>query len=364
MVCAGVTLLDGFAGASHVFYRYTPNGQIDTDFGINGFVDEAQITAIIPAFGNIFVRDMCIQTDDKILIMGLIQSSAFYNKHFVLRLMPNGNLDTTFNSTGFGVYDYGFAADLGYAIALQPDGRIIIGGSAGNNAENFGLMRLNTNGTLDTTFGMNGKVVTPMNPNESSVRRIIVLNDGKIMVAGIATDTNYNLALAKYDPNGSLDTSFGTNGKVITMIQPYVSDGFVNMVVKSNGKILVGGITNYFNNSNGIHGIVFIQYNSNGTLDSTFDSDGIKIIQDYDMVDFVLQTDEKIVCAAGGVYTTPNEVIRAMRFNTDASFDPSFGNNGIVDLFENSTYQKSSTKVIIQSDNKIILVMVLMVLIL
>jgi uncharacterized delta-60 repeat protein len=123
-----------------------------------------------------------------------------------------GNLDATFGTSGIVTTDFSSTNDNGAAAALQADGKIIV---AGTTASDFALARYNTDGSLDNTFGVNGKVVTSIAINGDQATSVAIQPDGKIIAGGVSYNVSSTLndfALVRYNTDGSVDTSFGNNG--------------------------------------------------------------------------------------------------------------------------------------------------------
>ena len=214
-----------------------------------------------------------------------------------------GGLDTTFGSNGKVKTDFNRNNDLAYGMALQSDGKVIVAGIsfAGISAEggDFAVARYNTNGTLDTSFGVGGKVTTDFGLTETA-SSVVVQSDGKIIVAGgtypIFPSSGGQFALVRYNSNGSLDTSFGDNGLVRTTFSSsgcYASA----LALQADGKIIAAG-TNYRDfSSNSDFGVA--RYNSNGTLDTSFGTSGLVSTEFNGMLDaassVLIQSDGKIV---------------------------------------------------------------------
>ncbi len=180
-----------------------------------------------------------------------------------------GSLDLTFGGSGFVTTDFG-GGEQGAYVAIQSDGRILVGGGQSGNAQ-FRLARYNMDGSLDTSFGGGGKVSTPMGTGTSSVAQTIAIQtDGKIVMAGSGSNGSSDFALARYNADGSLDASFSDDGKVTTAIGTSTDYGY-GLAIQPDGKILVSGST--YNGSN--YDIALVRYNTDGSLDSSFDGDGI-----------------------------------------------------------------------------------------
>jgi uncharacterized delta-60 repeat protein len=260
-------------------------------------------------------------------------------------LLTAGALDPTFGTGGEVLTNFppaakGFKGTGGNASAvrIQSDGKIVV---AGQGAYDFAVARYNTNGSLDPTFGSGGKAVTVFGQlNQAWANDLAIQPDGKIVVAGEAYNTSSNseaFALARYNANGTLDSTFGPSqsGLVTTKIVANANGGAQSVVIQPDGKILLAGSTNTAGSSTTSD--VLVRYNADGTLDTSFGHGGILILS------FVPGTSEKFTDAAletvtvGGVPTT--EIVAAgpisgtsasvvARFNLDSSLDTSFGSGG------------------------------------
>jgi uncharacterized delta-60 repeat protein len=189
---------------------------------------------------------IALQSNGKIVVGG--DSTNGGSQHFVaLRYNTDGALDTSFSSDGIvsiAMGDY----DQSSSIALQNDGKILIAGYASiSNQEAFAIARLNTDGSLDSTFDSDGKVTTLFGPGGDGVAEIALQSDGKIVAAGYANNGNdYVFAVARYNTIGGLDSSFGTGGKQTTLIG--ISDDGANTVaIQADGKIIAAGFSDASN---------------------------------------------------------------------------------------------------------------------
>lgn len=190
-------------------------------------------------------------------------------------------------------------------------------------------------GDLDTSLNGTGKVFTNLGVSINWADDIEVLPDNKFLVVG---SVNPGILLLRYNSDGTLDTSFGSNGLVISN----VSSAGVGVDVQSDGKIIVVGP--------GSSGAVILRFNPNGSPDNTFGSNGIVTSSLVGAADVAVQTDNKIVIV-GYTQTTPGIAVR--RFNSDGSVDTGFGNNGVTSTTFGENSQTAS-KVAIQSDGKIV----------
>jgi len=242
--------------------RYKANGSLDTTFSGDG-------VAII-AFGggdNGSFGGLAIKPDGKIVVAGYMWNGSNYDMA-VYRLNANGSVDTTFSKDGRARVGFGSGRqDNASALVLHSDGKISIAGDscdAGYVNCNFAVARFKSNGALDKTFSGNGKLTTNFGAEDYGWGAALQ-SDGKLVVAGTrwVSDSNSKIALARYNPNGSLDTTFSGNGKRVTS---FGWSGAFDLLVDSNGKIVIAG---WAGKNFGV-----VRYNHNGGLDTTFSGDG------------------------------------------------------------------------------------------
>lgn len=249
----------------------------------------------------------------------------------------SGDLDPLFGAAGRTTIDFNRSTDRASAVAIQADGKVVVGGFAFSNGivptsiDLFALVRLNSDGTLDNSFGIAGKATTDFGGSVNEIKALAIQSDGKIVAAGFVQGnlTGYDFGLARFNSNGSLDSTFGSGGKVETDFSGF-SDFAYSVIVRPDGKIVVGG------SSQTARGFDFAlaRYNSNGSVDSTFGSGG-KVTLDFfsredEALSIAAQSDGRIV-AAGYVGGSGNlEDFGLARFNVDGTVDPSFGAQGKV----------------------------------
>lgn len=266
----------------------------------------------------------------------------------LVRYNADGGLDSGF---GGGKVTTDFVADPNeadeaHAVAIQPDGKVVAVGIAGEGAangfDNFALARYNANGTPDTGFGAAGKVTTDLQTSSFDDAWAVALQpDGKIVVAGMS---NYDFALARYNSNGTLDSSFGTGGVVTTVVAPYSNASEAHAVaVESNGKIVAAGFADMHAPGDYTdHDFALVRYQSNGTLDASFGSGGIvttavssePIFKGDEANAVVLQPDGKIVLAGSSDVQFPGDgagsIFALARYNVNGTLDTGFGTGGKV----------------------------------
>jgi serralysin len=220
--------------------RYNADGTLDTSFDGDGKVTTSFTKGPAGASG------VAIQPDGKIVAAGTVQTSP-YSRLAVARYNQHGALDVSFSGDGKAVTHFTKGNDEGKAVAIQADGKIIVAGTAGYCCEytgSFGLVRYNTDGTLDSSFDGEGKVITNVSSAGDAAFDVDVQPDGRIVASGTAgyNGTGSAFAIARYRSGGALDTSFGGDGKDKFRFDSGLNFG-VSGVLQSNGKIVISGWT-------------------------------------------------------------------------------------------------------------------------
>lgn len=331
--------------------RYNANGTLDTSFGVTGYVT----TAIGP--GDDYASAVALQTDGRIVVAG----SAFNGSNYdfaLVRYLPNGTLDTSFNSTGKVTTAFDTSNDAPSDLAIQPDGKIIAAGNMTSQfaGREFAMARYNTDGTMDTSFGVTGKVITRITDSNDYIRAIALQTDGKIITAGHArVGSNDDVALSRHQMDGSLDTSFDLDG--ILTIPSANSCRAEGVAIQSDGNIVVAGWE-----ATGANLSLFLLHRilyANGALDFSFDGDGRVAIQlltgENQAKSVAVQHDGKII--AGG-YAVNNSYVdfrqfAVARFNPNGSLDPSFDGDGKATTAIGSEAATGET-ITLQNDGKVV----------
>ncbi len=264
-----------------------------------------------------------------------------------------GTLDTTFGGTGKVITPVGINYDEADSVAIQSDGKIVAAGLTDNGTTfDFALARYNADGTLDTTFNGTGIVVTPVGNTGSAANSVAIQPDGKIVAAGYSFNgTSYLFAVVRYNTNGTLDTSFNGTGIVTTAIGSSI-DIARSVTIQPDGPIIAAGYS--FNGTN--YNFAIVRYLNDGTLDTSFNGTG-KVTTPVGTsssaaASVALQSDGKIV-AAGEVDVGANTQFAVVRYNTDGTLDTSFNGTGIVTTPIGSTFDEALS-VASQPDNKIV----------
>ncbi len=330
-----------------VLLRYTSNGSLDTAFGTNGIV----ITQGGDGYDE--ATAIVLQNDGKVVVAG---NTAGQSSDFVLaRYNNDGKLDRVFGSGGKITAKFSDNGNSVNDIALQSDEKILVAGSTSGNQTRFALARYTAAGILDTTFGTNGKVATLIAQGSSAVA-VTVQSDGKIILAGKSFNgTDYDFTVVRYNVNGSVDTTFGTTGRTVTSINAG-QDEITGMALQDDGKIVVAGFSSPPSGFGVYTDFALVRYNSNGSLDSTFGTGGkvLTSIGDYDdkATDIVLQSDGKIV-VTGNTYDYTYTDFAVVRYNSDGSLDSTFGTGGIT-ITDIEAFERPNS-VALQRDGKIII---------
>lgn len=245
--------------------RYTADGALDTGFDGDGIV----ILDISPTSSDLF-EDLVVQADGKIVAVGYAYSGA-NNVATVVRLNSDGSLDTSFNGTGILSLDFGTGDDTLNAVTLQADGKIVVAGQANSSSSgNIAVARLNTDGSYDTTFNGTGLFTLDVQGNEDLASAVAIDTDGKIVVAGSASTTDIQSFAMRLNTDGTLDTSFNTTGyQTIAAGSPF--EGIEDLALQDDGKILLAG--NAYAGA-GLNDVSVIRLNTDGSLDTSFAGDG------------------------------------------------------------------------------------------
>ena len=335
---------------------------LPVDVGAAGAVDTTFATSgkLISSYGgqSMFGPAVKIQPDGKLVIVGK-DFNGNDDDFLVQRFFSTGSPDTTFGTNGATVIKLSSKDDNAKGLAFQSDGKIIIAGGAGqaSSYETSVLVRVTTDGILDTSFGTGGKVLIDFGlPSHS--HSVAVQSDGNIVVTGetYTTADGGLFATARVLPNGAFDTSFGTGGKVTQTLGSGANAHA--LVLQADGRILLGGYAAL--TDTGKAGFIVSRLLSNGTPDASFGTNGYSTASVGTGNNYchalMLQSDGKIILA-GSAGTAPNYDFTLLRFNTNGVLDTSFGSGGIVTTnFVTGTHPSAEETAggVIQADGKII----------
>jgi uncharacterized delta-60 repeat protein len=322
--------------------RYNPNGSLDRTFSRDGKVMTDLTTGNDVAFG------VALLPNGKIVAAG--RGRGIGGRFALARYRSTGVLDTTFNHDGKVLTNFSDAEDVAFGVAVQADHKIVAAGRAGGSGGRFALARYTRDGSLDKTFDGDGKVGTEFSAGFDAAFSVLIQPDGRIVAAGEAEG---DFALARYNSDGTLDTTFGGSGMVVTDFSPETGgdDTAYGVAIQPDGKIVAAGA------AGGDEEIdpgdfALARYNPDGTLDGTFGTGGKVRLSigagDY-IVDVALQLDGKIV-----VVGSSEDSFTVARFNSDGTVDAGFGNGGFVDTFFPPDGFAIPTAVAIQPNGRIV----------
>jgi uncharacterized delta-60 repeat protein len=324
-----------FSNEDFVVTRYNTDGTLDNTFGRGGKVrtDFPGLAAVPSA--------VVIQADGKIVVAGgAFPLFTFLGNFEVVRYNPNGSLDRSFGNGGIVTTTFpegSYASD----VALQPDGKIIAAGTVfvdfiigePSNTD-FALARYNLDGSLDTTFGNGGTVMTDFFGNEDDAFSVLIQTDGKIVAVGSANNpaSYYDFAAARYLSNGTIDTTFGVAGKVTTDFGDQNFDRARSAALQSDGRIVAAGFA--ISQNGGVQNFAVARYTSNGVLDTTFSGDGKTQIDFGDCCQsankVLLQSDGKIITVGYANTEDSDSDFLLARLTPRGSLDGTFGVSGKV----------------------------------
>lgn len=308
---------NGSQGSDFVVARYNSNGALDTTFGNGGFT----ITDF--AGSDDYALDVVVQADGKIIVAGTAYNGSNGCDFALARYNTNGALDSTFGNGGRLTTSLSSNGDEGNSVALQSDGKIVVAGYAdnGSNGLDFALVRYNNNGVLDATFGSSGVLIGALSSANDVAYSVAIQGDGKIVASGYLDNgaNGSDFVIARYNANGSPDSTFGSNGRVLTTFGAG-EDCAYSLVLQNDGKIVVAGWTDTGSYN---YDFALARYQTNGALDTTFSGDGKLVTSFYDTgadqaTALGLQADDKIV-AAGWAYNGSHYVFALSRYQNDGT---------------------------------------------
>lgn len=331
---------DSSGGFVHeiVLKRYQVNGKTDTTFGFKGSVYYALDT-------DMYAKDAVLQPDGKILVTGFERPFIPF-KLLSMRIMPDGSLDSSFGINGRTVIISSFPglSFYGQKIALQDDGKILIGGTAITitNETQFLIARLNLNGTIDSTFNSNGLlVVDKFSPTENNLYDFLYLQSGKSALIGYYTmPTQRQVVIMRINKNGSIDSTFGDNGIAYPPDFGSTNNYAYSLAEQQDRKLIAGVNMTDTGAGKNISDDFLLRFNENGTPDTTWGYKGRSITHLYPAV-LKINADSQILLGGYKLLTdTPTQsyAYAVARFTINGAFDSTFGINGITTVAVNNIY--------------------------
>lgn len=326
IVTAGYFGEPGLSETSEDFYvrRFNADGSRDSSFGDNG------IAIIDLAGGTDSAWDVKIQEDGKILVAGFGWQS--WERALIMRLNSDGSLDTEFSGDGMAVIEIGGFSDRLWDIEIQDDGKIVGCGTcfvSGSNND-WCALRLHPNGNLDTSFGDGGVLSLDLGAVQISANDLIILEDGRILMAGYTNPSGtYLMQLAMLNSDGSLDETWNDDGLAELSID-FMDDAIQSIAIQDDGKILAGGYS--WNGSD--YDFALVRFNSDGEPDQSFGEAGFVTTPVGNANEFInslfIRSDGRIVVGGNGIIDGSWFDFIVAMYNSDGSLEADFGNNGIV----------------------------------
>jgi uncharacterized delta-60 repeat protein len=339
--------------------RFNENGGMDSTFGVKGIITTTFLVNNIKT--DAYARTIIILPDSNFLIGGYALFSEYpfgtQPAIVIFKFKLDGSLDSSFGNNGRVFTKF----RSGNTLALQADGKIVAGGTVIlydptviNSPSDFSLVRYKNDGSIDSSFGTNGMVNTQFGGYNHGILSLVIQPDNKIIAAGSTYDESFlhhKYALARYETSGALDLSFGKDGKLTTDFAPvYNSDDNIAVALQEDGKIVIACPDSSID-------FALARFNTNGVPDSGFGTNGIVFTDFAGGRDAAyalnIQQDNKII-AAGSVQVSNNNYFGMIRYNQVGQPDYSFGINGKV--FTDISGQTCQANAgIIQPDGKILL---------
>jgi len=344
VVAAGTVTL---ANLDFGLTKYSSDGSLDVTFGNSGKV------SLDFDSKDDWATKVLLQPDQKLILCGHT-SNGTDDDFAMARFNSDGSPDLTFGEGGKVVQPVGPEYDHVNGATLQPDGKIVLVGVSGQYypSQDVAIARFNSDGSLDNTFANGGKLILNLGQWSEEARDIAVLSDGKLLISGYTNvdAINYNFLVLRLNSDGSYDNSFGTNGIKITNGGMTACGGY-GLTVLPDGRFYVAGVYDFSNS----YDFVVARYLADGTPDPLFGNGGFVITgyNTYDMAkSVVVQSDNKVIIAGYSGFW-PQADFALVRYHENGTKDESFGNAGVVFTDFGALYDMA-LELKIQPDGKII----------
>ncbi|HEX2040893.1 MAG TPA: Calx-beta domain-containing protein [Acidimicrobiales bacterium] len=345
IVAAGYRVSGG--SSDFVLGRYSSSGAVDGSFGVGGHA----VTNFGAAGSNDAAQGLARYGDGRLLAAGHTTDGG--NADFALaRYTAGGGVDTSWDGDGKVTTAFGGGLnDTAYAVVLDGDDAIAVGQSESATDSDIALARYNSNGSLDTGFDGDGRATTDIGGNRDVAHAAVLQSGDKIVVAGYTESaTDRDVMVARYNADGTPDSSFDTDGIVVTPLGG-ADDEARAVAVQPDGKIVVAGLADNGSNDD----VAVLRYNANGTLDSGFDGDGIALTgvgASHDRAEGVTVQPDGRVLVAGASSNGDTEDVLMVRYNADGSLDGTFDGDG--KLVRGGSDDDAARAVLVQPDTKMV----------
>jgi len=311
----------GVSADGVILTQFNADGSVDTGFGTSG-------RAAATLGGGVSVQAGALQDDGKFLVVGRLN-----NESFIARFNADGSLDTSFDGDGlFTINLSGSSSEYLNDVVVQTDGNIVAAGYAnfGVSDDRMTVVRVDTDGNLDVSFNGTGYQILDIGADDDRFNAVTLDSSGRIIAAGTSHNgTDSDIAIVRFNSNGSLDTTLDTGGIAVFDISAGNYDGAQAVAVDSAGRIVIGGITNFGNIES-----LALRLLNDGNLDTSFNAVGYNVIAAgipfEDISDIALQSDGKIVMV-GSAYTPAGiNDVSVIRLNTNGTLDNTFNGDGLI----------------------------------
>jgi uncharacterized delta-60 repeat protein len=325
------------------FNVYTQTVMLDSSFATSGHFS---LLTSSPSFA----KDIAIQKDGKILVA----VESYTDEFQVYRLLSDGELDKNFGVNGLAEFEFGFNGCVSFTLLIQKDQKILVGGIAGRvqGETDFALIRLNEDGTLDTTFGNKGIVLTSIE-KKATITDLLLQNDGKIIAAGYSkNDTDNDFCVVRYLKTGELDTTFSQKG-VFIFENPNKNDEINSIAFQGDKNIIIGGNSSSLDFSD--VDFLMIRLDSNGNQDLGFGEKGIVTSTSKKKTTLnclIVQSDSSIIFT--GEYGSFGRDIFVTKYTQNGELDLSYSNAGSLQLEINDREHYSNSIISIPNDEVLI----------
>jgi len=334
--------------------RLLPNGSRDNTFGIDG--------QVFPDLSVNLSTDetvhQCIPTNEgKLILVGRFNTTDRKGAAFVARLNTNGTLDNTFGQNGQFLVDMGDLLNRPLSALIKPDGKILFGGTSSGYGSLF-LVQLLPNGSLDPNFASGGIYLSERTYNFRIINDLALQEDGKIVTFGKRYMDNIEIEIFRFNANGTPDTSFAVDRSRLLSNLLFESNEANSGVVQPDRKLVFSGIGYCSAHPSTNEGEVTLhRLNIDGSLDTTFGTNG-SVFTDFGLLihpsTIALQSDGKILLATAALSVNPYAFnFWLARYNTDGSLDKTFGNGGKV-RSPNYNGMMDTGNILLDQDGKII----------
>jgi len=362
LIAGNVGGIPGIGGLNHIaVVRYLKDGSYDQNFGTGG------VTHVYPGEDYFYFscEAMALQSDGSIILAGNVNYESeitfeYVDDIFLIKLDTNGFVDSTFGNKGIVITDFGGDFENAHCVLVQEDSKIIVAGTSQREnpaGSGFVIVRYESNGAIDVSFGEMGFINTFIQKNSIPYSGAIQ-PDGKIITAGVTSNSflSGDFAIIRYLENGTLDNSFGSGGIVQTdLLNKNLNNIPLSIVLDPDGKIALGGYADFMSVPNMTH-IGIVRYTTEGNLDEGFGNNGVfelTLGTSSHVNSMVRQSNGKYLFSGSSSLIDSSQTWLLARVNYQGKLDSTFGNQGIITTDLEGEIE-FARKILIQNDSKII----------